>query len=139
MISREWLAGFFDGEGCITGSAYNTKSKYVKHPWISIQVSICQKDRKILELIQKEYGGNLYPHKNGTYVLKWTDKAGMMVILNALAPYSFCKKDQILLAIRFVETKREENLGCEALPDSVQILRKELHEKIRSLKVINND
>ena len=35
-MNDEWLAGFFDGEGCISGTMRFVAGKYIKHPRFTI-------------------------------------------------------------------------------------------------------
>jgi hypothetical protein len=138
-MTDEWLAGFFDGEGCISGQLQFVPTKYIKHPRISLQVSITQKDRGILEQIKKKYGGVIYAKKSGhpCWHLRWLGKKEMGRILHILAPYVICKKEQVLLALKFVDTLRDENLGCEPLPNYIHSERRGIYDDLRQLKVVN--
>jgi LAGLIDADG endonuclease len=135
-MTDEWLAGFFDGEGCISGSLSFQSGKYIKNPRVTIQITITQKDKIILESIQKQYGGSIHEKKSGhpCWHLKWVGKENMSKILRTLSPYVICKRDQVLLALKFVETLRDDNLGCEPLPNYIHAERKEIYDKLRICK-----
>jgi hypothetical protein len=130
-----WLAGFFDGEGCITSSSVYQKGKYEIFPRVYIQISITQKDRNILEKIQNEYGGTIHKDNKNCFHLRITGKKNMKNILLSIYPYSICKKEQIELALEFIETMREENLGCKALSNSIHEDRERIHSGLKLLKV----
>jgi hypothetical protein len=133
-MTDEWLAGFFDGEGCISGQCQFVAGKYIKEPRVNIQISITQKDRKILETIQEVYGGTVYDKKKGCSAIRWTGKSDMTRILRILAPHSICKREQILLALRFCETLRDKCIGSVPLDNTVHSERKEIFEGLKLLK-----
>lgn len=136
-MTDEWLAGFFDGEGCISGRSYFCPTKYVNKPRVHLQISITQKDRKILEEIQKNYGGTIYDKTKACSHIRWLGKNEMKTFLQTIAPFVICKKEQVLLALKFVETIREENLGSKGLSESVHAEREEIYQKLRVCKVVN--
>jgi len=136
-MNDQWLAGFFDGEGCITSKSYYSYGKYIKQPRVVIQITITQKDRTVLDEIQKVYGGAVdTKHDKKRFCHSWrvTGKENMKRFLTAIYPYSIVKKEQILLALQFIETIREDNLGCVALDDSVHLERGLIHNKLKLLK-----
>lgn len=136
-MTDEWFAGFFDGEGCISGRSYFQKGKYIKHPRVHIQISLTQKDRGVLEQIQKQYGGTVYDKHKGCSHLRWLGKEDMKRILLIVAAHGICKKEQALQGLRFIETLRDENLGCVPLSAAVHHERREIYDNLRSLKVVN--
>jgi len=134
MINKIWLAGFFDGEGCITSAAQTIKGKYEKYPRVSMQILIAQKDRVILEEIQKVYGGTIKIDNKKCHHLRFVGKDTMGKFLGDIYPYSVCKKSQIKVAFKFLDTVREENLGCTPLSKEVHNLRSRVHEELKRLK-----
>jgi LAGLIDADG endonuclease. len=136
-MTDEWLAGFFDGEGCVSGFSYFHPTKYIKHPRVNLQITITQKDKGVLKQIQSNYGGSIYEKSSGHHCwnIKWTGKQEMGRILRIIAPYVICKKEQVLLALKFIETLRDENLGSKGLPEEVHIKRKEIYDQLRVCKM----
>ncbi len=142
ILSDSYIAGFFDGEGCITSQLVWKTGKYEKHPRVNVQVTITQKDRKILEGIQKKFGGTIqykfggpkYAKRNPCYHLRITGKETMGNFLRTIQPYSIVKREQIDLALEFIEGLRDENLGCVALPKAVHDTRERIHNQLRVLK-----
>lgn len=139
-MNDAWLAGFFDGEGCITTQSVKIKGKYDNFPRVNMQIIITQKDRTVLDEIQKEFGGKVYSKGDGSKCsnLKIVGKQKMKTFLLSIYPYSKCKKEQIELALKFIETIREENLGCVAMPRVVHDLRDNIHWELRRLKNAGN-
>ena len=64
MISSEYVAGIFDGEGCVTTSRQFIKGKYEKYPRVRMQICIANCHTGLLKEITKWFGGG-YTDKNG--------------------------------------------------------------------------
>lgn len=109
MLSNEYIAGFFDGEGCITLSNRQVK------------IDIVQKDDGILRLIQQIFGGRIYRRKatkigGESFVLQLTRKEEQVRFLQAIQPYCFVKKHKVDIAIEFlglIKSIKERN-GIES-------------------------
>lgn len=112
MINPPWLAGFFDGDGSV--GIYRRKARD-RHPeeWF-LRIGIGQKDRQVLDLIQDEFGGHLRHrgsvNKHGRYgevwELVWTHKKAEHV-LEAIAPHSLVKADEVKIAQEFRTLKNK--------------------------------
>lgn len=93
-----YLAGHFDGEGCV--SFQRAKSTYL--PGITIRVSVCYKPT--LEVYLRKFGGTLNPVKtrlaNHRQMWIWQLVAQHQVIrfINHILPFSTEKNDQLQLA-----------------------------------------
>lgn len=100
MSSQElflaWVAGFFDGEGCICAA---------NHPnGPSLRVNIAQKNRLVLELIQQRLGGKIYTRKvDGCSQLWYQNKEELKTFLTAISPYVILRKSEVDIALRFYE------------------------------------
>lgn len=100
-ISIAWLAGFFDGEGHVSITNQKHKNgKIYKSPRIILsQSGDCGK--KILEEIQKDFGGNLYLHlqisQHGAtkeaHKLYWNKTEGIIFLENII-PYLKLKQQK---------------------------------------------
>lgn len=109
MITKEYLAGFFDGEGCIylgTTSASGTNRKYP-----SLIVSLAQSGENGLHLlldIQKEYGGSLSHKKKikdshkDAYQLRWRGKKGV-IFLDQIGKYLKIKQQKASDVCNFMD------------------------------------
>jgi len=104
LISPEYLAGFFDGEGTFHMSLQKSKhpSNQKLYPHATIILSQSGDDGlKLLKTIQEQYGGNIYEHlKTGqykatknAYKLYWNKKEGI-VLCKLLIPFLVLKKKQ---------------------------------------------
>lgn len=139
-LSKQYIAGFFDGEGCVSSSAYFKEGKYEKEPRVYLKISVTQKDPRVLYKIKEKYGGTVRIHswKDGRMLYSWnlTGKMKMLNFLTDIVKYSVQKREQIELAILFTKGIRTENLGCCALPKNIHVERLEIHKKLRELKII---
>jgi len=138
-ISEQYVAGFFDGEGCVYSQLQWIQGKYEKYPRISVQVTIAQTDLNILKLIEKWFGGKTKIHMlNRTtktcYQWRVVGKIEVMRFLNTIRPYVVVKKEQVELALEFCDTLRDENLGCVPLSKKTHAIRKRIHDELRRLK-----
>jgi hypothetical protein len=102
-ISAEYLAGFFDGEGCIN-IAVRGRAKQVV-----LRIMLVNTDYEFLKEVQSEYGGRLSrrqhkakPHWKPFCCVTWTNNHAAR-FLGVLAPYLRVKRKQVDLAIEFLE------------------------------------
>jgi hypothetical protein len=99
MISIEYLAGFFDGEGHI-GVITTTKDCYKLH------MTLTNTNELILQSIKAEYGGRLYRIKRNklrckdSFSLVWSGTEAKEII-RLIIPYSKVKLSQLNLALQF--------------------------------------
>jgi len=100
-MTPEYLAGFFDGEGCIdVQRMYPREGKgrlYVRPRVRLAQTASC---RVVLDRLQAEYGGHIRGRKHGKGKqqdsLSWEflDRAGLVRMLNVMIPHLVVKKEQ---------------------------------------------
>lgn len=107
-ISIEYLAGFFDGEGCVylgSTTASGTKKVY-PHLIVSLAQS-GEAGRTLLESIQSIYGGNIQHRKpkgatKEAYQLRWCGKKAVD-FLKQLSPFLNIKKIKAQESAKFME------------------------------------
>jgi len=127
-ITPQYVAGLFDGEGCV--SAVMTGAH------VRFRVKIAQKDPTVLALIQIKYGGTLgcRTHKNRNtfcHDLTWVGK-DCLDILNVLKDHVLVKHELVLLGIEMAE--QFLNYGFhEKASEEVLNKRKAIQEKITSI------
>jgi len=83
-----YLAGFFDGEGCIT----------VRPGRRTFTLTVVQVDPRPLELFRQTFGGRVAERSKPTspnhqQVYRWDIYAGSWLVLNALRPYLIVKAE----------------------------------------------
>ena len=94
-----YLAGFFDGEGCIS-ILKSTKGNW--NPAYFLQAQIGQKYGNILDWVKENFGGNVYKKRDQTWIVT-NFKAYEFIKL--ITPYLKYKKPQAELAIKFYEER----------------------------------
>lgn len=135
-IEKAYIAGFFDGEGCISLQAYYQEGKYGKFPRINMQINITQVNHKVLEYIQQFFGGKIHKgykdsdKRSDCYKLTITGKINMEYFLDSIKEYVIVKKEDIKYGLEFINTLRSDNLGCVPLPEDIHELRRNIYNKM---------
>lgn len=101
QLSWAWLAGFFDGDGCVTLSIY------ARSTWVSyhLYVGFAQKDRTLLDWIQDYVGCPGTISRGGgagpgyAWTIKFCQTAEVVRILESLLPHLIVKRDQAAIAL----------------------------------------
>jgi LAGLIDADG endonuclease len=100
--SLEYLAGYFDGEGCVTFSKVGKNKE--DQGWYSLRVAIDSADIEVLQLFVEALGGGLRKraprkgHKRQQY--SWyVQGARAQEVLTKLLPYLVAKRPQAELAL----------------------------------------
>jgi len=113
MLSRQYVAGFFDGEGCVNITVRG------KVRQVCLRVMIVNTDASILQKINLSYGGRLTkPHsaKDGWKLTRQLVFMGAEAFnfLISIYPYLEIKKRQAKLAIDFWNFQSSgRNQRCE--------------------------
>lgn len=107
-ITAQWLAGFFDGEGCVSASK--------RGPMYSVKVSISQSDPLILSMIALKFNNTTFSSytsslsKKPTYAVIWTGRS-VLEILEFIKDHVIVKRKQVDAAIKlgYILSKRTTN------------------------------
>ena len=103
----EYLAGFFDGEGCVSIARIRRSRINPNHNDVyNVALSVSQVDQEILECYQRRWGGPIYsqaPSRNITakrqlYVWK-PSTTSIKRFLEEVIPYLRVKREQAELAL----------------------------------------
>lgn len=101
-ISAEWLAGFVDGEGCITLYKGKTTPKR-KNVRYSPAVILSNTHLPTLLAIQRCFGGGIYPKTvkntpsnwNQGWSLVWSGANRVRELLEKIRPFVITKKEEV--------------------------------------------
>ena len=101
-ITKQWLAGFIDGEGCFN----ITRCRTTIYP----RLLIVNTNLDILEEIKKRYGGDITSRKNGkdnwkTFNSYRASCKAFKRIVSDVLPYLNLKKENALLCLEMLKTK----------------------------------
>lgn len=106
-----WVAGFFDGEGCVSVTSNR------------LYTSVVQSKREILDKLAKEYGGAVYSNRSW---FQWRlNGQHCEHFLRDMLPYLFVKKKAVLAALEFIAT-----IGGQTTEEERKI-RMKAHRTIR--------
>lgn len=100
-----WVAGFFDGEGCVTiRKPYKTKKGTAGY---TLAVTVSQKNKPILDWLKEEWGGCVVQQMKGSGVWAWriTSLSAGIFLLD-IVDYLRLKKAQAQLGIELQKSKR---------------------------------
>ena len=140
MVSYEYIAGFFDGEGYIQ-LGIRSPGGHSRSPYY-LTISMANTHRGVLDEIQKMTGGvvRFYPSKRlnvkSHYRLALYTRQALNFI-KAVQPYLIVKKEEADLAIAFYEhiesTSYYFNHGCKKMTEKELKIRHEFWTKMRVL------
>lgn len=138
-----WMAGFFDGEGCVS-IGRGVHKNHATHPTkdsYCLAVIVGQKERGPLELFVEAFGGALYHHRvKGMLYHRWlvsSNKAAAALI--QMLPYLRVKRPIAELAIRFQEEMSAGNrqYGRRGYPDHIREARAVYYHEAKRLNARN--
>ena len=130
MSNYQYLAGFFDGEGCISLSRRRQSNK------IRIMIKLGNTIREPLRLFQKEFKGNIRyrrpanPNSKDYYNWFCPSSEWIRFITKVIIPYSIIKKERGQIVLSFLETKKT---GSSRISIDEEKLRVALYLRVRKL------
>ena len=135
MISPQYAAGFFDGEGCINVSSCR-KSSYIR-------ILVVNTNLEILERFKETWGGDINKNVKGkehwkqAYTWKLSHNAAY-VFLKEIYPYLVVKQQQADAAFMFFDSRPGK--GKQRTEEAIKIANEAI-EKIKKLnkKGISNE
>ena len=140
LISNQYIAGYFDGEGCVTIQLSKKGKCY------SIQVSITSIDFEPLNTIHQIFNGTLIYLKKSEKCKNWQNIWRWQVVsgdaynfLITIQPYCILKKKQVDLAIEFQEylqatkNNRRNRRGIFIALSQEELIKREWYKKTISL------
>lgn len=125
MVSYEYIAGFFDGEGYIQIAKKAPNSKSGAPYWLV--ASMANTHRGVLDEIAKITGGNVvfhngvkrgqhHPHYRLTFY-----SLQALTFLKVIQPYLIIKREEADLAIAFCEHLKSKHYGHKLTPEEMAI------------------
>lgn len=139
-FSAEYLAGLFDGEGCI--NIYKRRRERARGGYELIpQAIVClTKGSEILHELKSRYGGDLSIRQrqaNWSPVTYWNLRhKGLKKFLNDILPYLIIKKQQAMLALEYSSI---HGGGRHFLYEGEKERQIELYNKLRLLNARGNE
>ena len=131
--SDQWIAGFFDGEGCVTIMRRQRKG----YTQVYVAVQIAQLDKRPLVAMQRRYGGCLTScMRKGKpfWYLRW-HTAQAQRFLRAMLPLVLLKKPEVKMAL---ELGALIGLPGHRVPSGVLKKKLAIWRKFRRYREIQN-
>lgn len=103
-IEKAYMAGLFDGEGCIVIAEEVRHSKVISY---RLQIALGNQDEPVIFWLKAKFGGRVGLNKRPDKMRYWvasSREAG--AILKQIVPFLQIKKQQCLLALSFLEIGR---------------------------------
>jgi hypothetical protein len=145
-MSPEYLAGIFDGEGCIDVQRMYPKSGKGRL-YVRPRVRICMANSAdlVLQSLHSRFGGHLNrrkatkPNQQDSWSLEWLSQNDMKCLLHTALPHLILKAEQAKLVLwwldnasgRQVRNTRFGNTECFA---GIEKAREVLVEELRAMK-----
>lgn len=123
-MNKEYLAGLFDGEGCVTTGIHGKGMR--------ARAAICMSNAEdLFKEIQSEYKGSVWKDKRGYWHYQ-VHSANSVRFFSDILPFLRIKKEQAKLAVE-LQSGIFPN-GGKSLSEKELIRRKALAKKIKDLK-----
>ena len=125
MLTDEYIAGLFDGEGSVSIMARG-----------GCQISISQKNPEVLYMVQEKHGGMVGSKSQRVYsCYHWrqTGKSGIARFLIAILPFSVVKKKEIELGLEAVQ-RIQPICGCHPLDAEEIAIRQSIRARMQALR-----
>lgn len=127
-----WVAGIFDGEGCVHVSKATTPYG-VQY---QLKLSVSNTDPGMICRLVRLLGGNFRPEKqkgNRKEVYKWYIQGrGAIRVIKLMLPYLVTRKEQAEVALEFERTYQRDSWG--KVPEEYVEARSEIRHRLMEMK-----
>jgi hypothetical protein len=138
-LHRAYIAGLFDGEGCVSvhkildKRAKNIDEKIYRY---QLKVFVVSTDKKMIDFINSHYKGCISERKiyKENHQDQWAWMLGgkkAIYFLKDIVEYTITKKQQIQLAIEWEDTIVNSRYK---MTDGIRVKRLQIYKDIKSLK-----
>lgn len=118
-----YVAGFFDGEGCISINRGNHLSR--------VEVTIAQKDTSILQLISVKWGGKILTDKRKCSYLKFVKGDDIEKFLTSVLPYLRLRFNEAQIALAMVKLQPRGPSSGKSSNNATIVLRERLAAELQ--------
>jgi hypothetical protein len=140
-MSPEYLAGFFDGEGCIDVQRMYPKEGqgrlYVRPRIRVAQTASC---RVVLDELRNRFGGHLSARasristQRDSVSWEFLDRAGMEVMLEIMLPHLVIKREQARLTLWWLQNASGRH-GANGRRPKLEEARRIFMEELKAMKL----
>lgn len=135
ILSNEYSAGLFDGEGWFTIRAASGKRYRMKREFaFQLRAALAMREKSLITALQETFGGSVREKistnpKHSNYYYWELCGNGCLDFASKLLPYLKAKRKQAEIAIAFQTTK--QTLGNKALTDEEYWWYERLHRQMK--------
>ncbi len=123
-----YMAGFFDGEGCIR---INKRTR-PRNPEYCLFITIGQKDGAVIDWLVTTFGGHIHTvRRDGSFIWIASNKKAHSV-LEKITPYLKYKKPQALVALQLAGNERKTRI---ITPEEIA-RRESIYQEVKRLKKV---
>lgn len=134
-LTPEYLAGFFDGEGCIDCQTMYAKPPYEKRFYVRPRIRLAQAPSgfRVLDQLKQDFGGHVGKERQGrgnqSNSKSWEilNKKGIIEMLELLEPLLVIKQEQARLCLWWFKNCAGKN----GLPEAA---RRQFAEQLQLMK-----
>jgi hypothetical protein len=125
-LKEEYIAGLFDGEGCVSIGMEKPSSRR-KSPKYYLQAFIVNTYKPVIDYLYTVCGGSVSKSWNGgnrKLIYRWAVNSRMAEsFLKLIQPHVIIKQKQLELALEFMNTKTRVR-GTRVVPEQIAIYEK---------------
>lgn len=140
-----WMAGFFDGEGCISIPRANEYYKGQVRPRTRLSIGVANTNKEAIEIFKKCFNGSIHqrmqinsPQRRILYKWELSGKENQSYFLHCIVPFLKSKRLQGEIALQFLETVNiKGTFGRSYLPEDLLKQREVLKAKIQFINSPN--
>lgn len=139
-MSPEYLAGFFDGEGCIDCQRmYPTQGRARFYVRPRVRIAQANSGRMVLEALHQEFGGSILerksqkPTQQASASWEFLDKEGIRALLVTMLPYLTIKREQAKLVVWWLENA-SGRYGGRGIRPNIEAARKLFADELKAMK-----
>lgn len=135
---RAYLAGLFDGEGCV--GYYKRKGNRNKYSYVSM-VLITQSDFRLMLWLEAKIGFGTITTRAGKkhfeYHWQTNKKSDVKEFLEAIEPYLLLKGQQVRVLLSHLTTEGTESFHKGTVTPEILAEREKVYSELRRLKTCN--
>jgi len=126
-LSNQYIAGFFDGEGCV--DVFHGRSQERRR---RPRIRISQRQLYVLNEIKRSLGFGRVAKSRNTFQWSVKSKKDIVRFVKSILPYTIVKKPQLEIALEFCKWIQTNPVGVHLSKESVN-KREELYKKLKEL------
>lgn len=140
-MSPEFLAGFFDGEGCIDCQRMYPKqgrARFYVRP--RVRVAQASSGRVILDKLKEQFGGTILERKRqkatqqASASWEFLDNEGIRTLLMVIEPHLIIKREQARLVLWWLEHASGRH-GRNGQRPNIEAARKLFADELKAMKL----